>query len=50
MGRSIPPAAASVLGLGYKFIITPKQTLKHDDIDETTKGFICNLELKVHYA
>ena len=49
-GGSFPPAAASLLGLGHKYIIVPKKSLKSNDIDETTKRFIRDLYLKVHFA
>jgi hypothetical protein len=37
--KSIPAAAATVLGFGLKFIPVPKKSIKQDDVDEAIKRF-----------
>ena len=37
--KSIPTAAANVLGFGLKFIPVPKKSIKQDDVDEAIKRF-----------
>jgi hypothetical protein len=48
--KSIPTAAATVLGLGLKFIPVPKKSIRPDDIDEALKQFDRDFYLNVHFA
>ena len=48
--KSIPAAAATVLGLGLKFIPVPKKSIRPDDIDEALKQFDRDFYLNVHFA
>jgi hypothetical protein len=48
--KSIPAAAATVLGLGLKFIPFPKKSICPDDIDEALKRFDGDFYLNVHFA
>ena len=48
--KSIPAAAATVLGFGLKFIPVPKKSIKQDDVDEAIKRFDRDFYLKVFFA
>ena len=48
--KSIPAAAATVLGFGLKFIPVPKKSIKQDDVDEAIKQFDRDFYLKVFFA
>jgi hypothetical protein len=48
--KSIPAAAATVLGFGLKFIPVPKKSIRQEDIDEAIKQFDRNFYLEVHVA
>jgi hypothetical protein len=48
--KSIPAAAATVLGLDLKFIPIPKKSICPDDIDEALKQFNRDFYLNVHFA
>ena len=48
--KSIPAAAATVLGFGLKFIPVPKKSIKQDDVDEAIKRFNRDFYLKVFFA
>jgi hypothetical protein len=48
--KSIPAAAATVLGLGLKFIPVPKKAIRQDDIDEAIKRLDRDFYLKVHFT
>jgi hypothetical protein len=48
--KSIPASAATVLGLGLKFIPIPKKSICPDDINEALKQFDRDLYLNVHYT
>ena len=48
--KSIPAAAATVLGLGLKFIPVPKRSIGPDDIDEALKQFDRDFYLNIHFT
>ncbi len=48
--KSIPDAAATVPGLGLKFIPVPKKSIGPDDIDEALKQFDRDFNLNVHFT
>ena len=48
--KSIPAAAATVLGFGLKFIPVPKKSIKQDDVDEAIKRFNRDFYVKVFFA
>jgi hypothetical protein len=48
--KSIPAAAATVLGFCLKFIPVPKKSIYQDDIDNAIKQFDRDFYLKVHFA
>ena len=48
--KSIPAAAATVLGFGLKFIPVPKKSIKQIDVDEAIKRFDRDFYLKVFFA
>jgi hypothetical protein len=48
--KSIPAAAATVLGFGLKFIPVPKKSIKQDDVEEAIKRFDRDFYLKVFFA
>jgi hypothetical protein len=48
--KSIPAAAATILGFGLKFIPIPKKSICQDKIDEAIKRFDHDFYLKVHFA
>ena len=48
--KSIPAAAATVLGFGLKFIPVPKKSIKQEDVDEAIKRFDRDFYLKVFFA
>jgi hypothetical protein len=48
--KSIPAAAANVLGFGLKCIPAPKKSSCRDDIDEAIMQFDRGFYLKVHFA
>jgi hypothetical protein len=50
MKKSIPAAAATVLGLGLKFIPVPKKSIRPDDINEALKQIDRDVYLNVHFA
>jgi hypothetical protein len=49
-GKSIPAAAACILGNGLKFIPNPKKSIHRDDIDEAMRRFTRDAYLKVFFA
>jgi hypothetical protein len=48
--NSIPPAVATVLGFGLKFIPVPKKSIHQDDVDKAVKRFDQDFYLKVFFA
>jgi hypothetical protein len=48
--KSIPVAAATVLGFGINFIPVPKKSICQDDIDEAIKRLDRDFYLKVYFA
>jgi hypothetical protein len=48
--KSIPAAAATVLGLRLKFIPVPKKSIRLDDINEALKRFNRDFYLNVHFT
>jgi len=48
--KSIPAAAATVLGFGLKIIPVPKKSINQDDINEAIKIFDRDFYLKVFFA
>ena len=48
--KSIPAAAATVLGFGLKFIPVPKKSIKRDEVDQAIKRFDQDFYLKVFFA
>jgi hypothetical protein len=48
--KSIPAAAATVLGLGQKLITVPKKSICPDDINEALKQFDRDFYLNVHFT
>jgi len=49
-GKSLPAAAAFLLGFRLKFIPVPKKTLRPNDIDEGIDRFNLCMFLKIHFA
>ncbi len=49
-GKSLPMAAAFLLGFGLKFIPIPKKSLQLKDIDEGIDHFDHDMFLKIHFA
>ena len=49
-GKSLPVAAAFLLGFGLKFIRVPKKSLLPNDIEEGIDRFDCDMFLKIHFA
>ena len=49
-GKSLPAAAAFLLGFGLKFIPIPKKSLKPTDIEEGVDRFDRDMFLKIHFA
>jgi hypothetical protein len=50
MKKSIPAAAATVLGFGLKFIPVPKKSTHQDDIDKAINQFDRDFYLKDYFA
>jgi hypothetical protein len=48
--KSIPAAAATILGFGLKFIPVPKKSICQDNVDKAIKCFDRDFYLKVHFA
>ena len=48
--KSIPAAAATVLGFDLKFIPIPKKSIKRDEVDQAIKRFDRDFYLKVFFA
>ena len=48
--KSIPAAAATVLGLGLIFIPVPKKSIRPDDINGALKQFDRDFYLNVHFT
>ncbi len=48
--KSIPAAAATVLGFGLKFIPVPKKSIHQNDVDEAIKQFDQDFYLKIFFA
>ena len=48
--KSAPPAAKSFLGLGAKFIVTPKETTGTGDMFATTDRLDRDFKLRVYFA
>jgi len=46
----LPPTANSVLGLGLKYIPTPRQNITQDDIDKTLSRFERDIGLSIFFA
>ena len=49
-GKSLPAAAAFLLGSGLKFIPIPKRSLQLNEIDEGINRFDRDMFLKIHFA
>jgi len=49
-GKSLPAAAAFLLGFGLKFIPIPKKSLRLNEIDEGIDRFDRDMFLKIHFA
>ena len=49
-GKSLPAAAAFLLGFRLKFIPVPKKSLRPNDIDEGIDRFNLCIFLKIHFA
>jgi hypothetical protein len=49
-GKSLPTAAAFLLGIGLKFIPVPKNSLGLREIDEGIDRFNRDMFLKIHFA
>jgi len=47
---TIPFSAASILGNGFKFVITPKKSIKMNEIRTCVERFSRIIDLKVHFS
>jgi hypothetical protein len=43
-------SAASILGNGFKFIITPKKSIKADEVRNSIERFSRSIDLKTHFS
>jgi hypothetical protein len=48
--KIIPAAAATILGVGLKFIPVPKKSIHQDDVNKAIKCFDQDFYLKVFFA
>jgi hypothetical protein len=48
--KSLPPAASSLLGLGLKFIPTPRYSFSHSKVEPSLARIECDIGLKTFFA